>query len=68
MGLTPQKRLQRAPEAIVKWQRERYPSIARQAIQVNIDIFFWDDSGFRPDPVHGKTCDVRGKTPVVVRQ
>ncbi len=33
LGLTPQKPLQRAyqraPEAIEKWRRERYPAIAR---------------------------------------
>lgn len=71
LGLTPQKPLQRAyqrdPEAIEKWQRERYPSIARQAKQENADIFFWDESGFRADAVHGKTWGVRGKTPVVER-
>ncbi|HYD59405.1 MAG TPA: IS630 family transposase [Noviherbaspirillum sp.] len=71
LGLTPQKPLQRAyqrdPEAIEKWRRERYPSIARQAKQENADIFFWDESGFRADAVHGKTWGVRGQTPVVER-
>ena len=71
LGLTPQKPLQRAyqrdPEAIEKWQRERYPAIARQARQEKADVFFWDESGFRADAVHGKTWGVRGQTPVVER-
>ena len=52
LGLTPQKPLQRAyqrdPEAIEKWQRERYPAIARQARMQQADVFFWDESGFAP--------------------
>lgn len=71
LRLTPQKPLQRAyqrdPEAIEKWQRERYPAIARQARQEKADVFFWDESGFRADAVHGKTWGVRGQTPVVER-
>jgi transposase len=71
LGLTPQKPLQRAyqrdPEAIEAWQRERYPAIARQAKAQRAEIFFWDESGFRADTVHGKTWGVRGQTPVVQR-
>jgi transposase len=58
LGLTPQKPLQRAyqrdPEAIEKWQRETYPAIARQAKAQGAEVFFWDESGFRADTVHGK--------------
>jgi transposase len=71
LGLTPQKPLQRAyqrdPEAIERWQREVFPDIARQARQDGADIFFWDESGFRADTVHGKTWGLRGHTPVVQR-
>lgn len=71
LGLTPQKPLQRAyqrdPEAIETWRRERYPAIARQAKEEHADIFFWDESGFRADAVHGKTWGLRGQTPVVQR-
>lgn len=71
LGLTPQKPLQRAyqrdPEAIENWQRDRYPAIARQARHEKADVFFWDESGFRADAVHGKTWGIRGKTPVVER-
>ncbi len=70
-GLTPQKPLQRAyqrdPQAIELWQRETYPGIARLAGKKGADIFFWDESGFRADTVHGKTWGARGQTPVVNR-
>ena len=71
LGLTPQKPLQRAyqrdPEAIEKWQRETYPAIAKRAKAEGAEIYFWDESGFRADTVHGKTWGVRGQTPVVQR-
>lgn len=71
LGLTPQKPLQRAyqrdPQAIERWQREIYPSIVRRAKREGADIFFWDESGFRADAVHGKTWGLRGETPVVHR-
>lgn len=71
LKLTPQKPLQRAyqrdPEAIARWQRESYPAIARQAKRTGADIFFWDESGFRADTVHGKTWGLKGHTPVVRR-
>jgi transposase len=70
LGLTPQKPLQRAyqrdPEAIDRWQRETYPALARQAREEKADIYFWDESGFRADAVHGKTWGVKGETPVVL--
>jgi transposase len=71
LGLTPQKPLervyQRDPEAIERWQRETYPAIARQAKAEGAEIFFWDESGFRADAVHGLTWGVKGQTPVVER-
>jgi transposase len=71
LGLTPQKPLQRAyqrdPQAIEKWQRETYPAIARLTKAQGGEVFFWDESGFRADTVHGKTWGVRGQTPVVQR-
>jgi transposase len=71
LGLTPQKPLQRAyqrdPQAIERWQRESYPGLARRAKREGADIFFWDESGFRADAVHGKTWGKRGATPVVHR-
>ncbi|AGW95444.1 hypothetical protein N234_35885 [Ralstonia pickettii DTP0602] len=71
LNLTPQKPLQRAyqrdPEAIDRWQHDTYPAIARQAREQKADIFFWDESGFRADSVHGKTWAPRGETPIVER-
>ena len=71
LELTPQKPLQRAyqrdPEAIARWQRQTYPSLARQAKREGAEILFWDESGFRADTVHGKTWGLRGQTPVVQR-
>jgi transposase len=71
LGLTPQKPLQRAyqrdPDAIERWQRETYPAIAHQAKADGGEVFFWDESGFRADAVHGRTWGVRGQTPVVER-
>ena len=71
LGLTPQKPLQRAyqrdPEAIEQWRRERFPAIARQARAAGGEVWFWDESGFRADTVHGKTWGVKGQTPVVQR-
>ena len=71
LGLTPQKPLQRAyqrdPEAIEKWRRETFPAIARQAKAAGGEVYFWDESGFRADTVHGKTWGVKGQTPIVER-
>ena len=71
LGLTPQKPLQRAyqrdPEAIDKWQREVFPAIARHAKASGAEVYFWDESGFRADTVHGKTWSVKGQTPVIER-
>jgi transposase len=71
LNLTPQKPLHRAyqrdPEAIERWQWETYPAIARQARADGGEVFFWDESGFRADAVHGRTWGVKGQTPLVER-
>ncbi len=71
LNLTPQKPLQRAyqrdPAAIERWQRDIFPAISRQSKAQGAEIYFWDESGFRADAVHGKTWAERGKTPVVNR-
>ena len=43
------------------------PAIAKQAKSEAAEIYFWDESGFRADAVHGKTWAKRGKTPVINR-
>lgn len=71
LNLTPQKPLERAyqrdPEAIERWRRETYPAIAKAAKAAGGEVFFWDESGFRADAVHGRTWGVKGRTPVVQR-
>lgn len=71
LGLTPQKPLQRAyqrePHAVEAWRQERYPAIARQAKADGGEVFFWDESGFRADAVHGRTWGKKGQTPGVER-
>jgi len=69
LGLTAQKPLQRAYQrdavAVARWQQETWPAIAREAKADNAEIYFWDESGFRADAVHGKTWSAKGQTPVV---
>ena len=71
LNLTPQKPLQRAyqrdPAAIERWVKETYPAIAKKARKDKAQIFFWDESGFRADAVHGKTWGAKGQTPIVER-
>jgi transposase len=71
LGLTPQKPLQRAyqrdPDAIQRWQCEVFPKIARQAKADGGEVYFWDESGFRADTVHGKTWGLKGQTPIIER-
>jgi transposase len=71
LGLTPQKPLQRAyqrdPDAILRWQCEVFPKIARQAKADGGEVYFWDESGFRADTVHGKTWGLKGQTPIIER-
>lgn len=71
VGLTPQKPLQHAyqrdQQAVDLWVKERYPALARQAGKEKAEIFFWDESGFRADAVHGKTWGLKGQTPVIQR-
>jgi transposase len=68
-ALTPQKPLQRAyqrdPAAIAWWQQTTYPEIVRQAKREQAEIYFWDESGFRANTVHGATWEAKGQTPVV---
>lgn len=57
LKLTPQKPLERAyqrdPAAIERWQHKTYPAIAKAAKAEGGEVFFWDESGFRADAVHG---------------
>ena len=62
-----QRAYQRDPQAVERRQRETYPLIAAAARQSGADVYFWDESGFRADTVHGKTWAPKGKTPVIER-
>lgn len=42
-----------------------HPAIAIRARVENADIFFWVESVFRTDSVHGRIWAARGETPVV---
>jgi hypothetical protein len=68
LGLTAQKPLERAyqrdPEAVARWKDETFPAIAKEDHNSGAEILFWDESGFRADAVHGKTCAPRGQTPI----
>ncbi len=69
VGLTPQRSLQQAyrrdPEAVALWQEKTYPAIVRKAKRDKAEIYFWDESDFRADALHGKTWGAKRKTPVV---
>lgn len=69
LGLTPRKPLQRAyqrdPQAVARFKEQVYPDIVRQAKREGAEIYFWDESGFRADGVHGKTWAPCGQTPLV---
>ncbi len=68
-GLTPQKPLQRTyqrdPAAIARRQRETYLAIVRTAKRDKAEIYFWDESGFRANAVHGPTWGAKGQTSVI---
>jgi hypothetical protein len=36
-------------------RRQRFPAAAKQAKASGGEVYFWDESGFRADTVHGKT-------------
>jgi DDE superfamily endonuclease len=52
-------------QASREWATIAYTSW--QAKAEGAEIFFWEESGFRADTVHGKTWGVRGQTPVARR-
>jgi transposase len=69
LHITPQKPLRRAyerdPEAVARWERERYPALRRRAKKRRAAIFFLDEAGVRSDAPLGRTWAPRGKTPIV---
>lgn len=69
LNLTPQKPLRRAyerdPVAVELWQKETYPQLKKRAKKLGARIFFLDEAGFQSDPPLGRTCGLKGHTPVV---
>jgi transposase len=69
LGWTPQKPRREARErdedAILRWQSEEFPRIARQAQQRGAHLVFLDESGFMLTPSVRRTWAPRGQTPVL---
>jgi transposase len=69
LGWTPQKPERRArerdPEAILDWQSEVFPRIARDAQERNAHLVFLDESGFMLTPSVRRTWAPRGQTPIL---
>ena len=68
-GFTAQKPLRRAyeqsAEAVQRWLRHDYPTIAARAKREKGAIFWGDETGLRSDDVRGRSFAPCGRTPVV---
>jgi transposase len=69
LGWTPQKPRRRARErnekAILDWQAEQFPRIARAAQQRGAHLVFLDESGFMLTPSVRRTWAPQGQTPIL---
>jgi transposase len=69
LGWTPQKPRRVARErdeaAILDWQAEQFPRIARAAQQRGAHLVFLDESGFMLNPCVRRTWAPRGRTPIL---
>ncbi len=69
LGWSVQKPRRRARErdeaAILRWQSEEFPRIAREAQRRNAHLVFLDESGFFLTPTVRRTWAPRGRTPVL---
>lgn len=69
LGLSPQKPVRRAYErneaAIVRWLKQEYPALARQAKRDKAAIYWGDEMGLRSDHVTGTSYAPVGHTPVI---
>jgi transposase len=62
----PQRRAkERKEEAILRWQSEEFPRIARAAQARNAHLVFLDESGFFLTPTVRRTWGPRGRTPIL---
>jgi transposase len=69
LGWTPQKPQRRARErdeaAILDWQSQQFPRIAREAQERGAHLVFLDESGFMLTPSVRRTWGPKGKTPIL---
>ena len=69
LGWTPQKprrvARERDEEAILRWQSEQFPRIARAAQRRGAHLVFLDESGFMLNPSLRRTWAPKGRTPVL---
>ena len=69
LDITPQKPLRRAyerdPFAVEQWRMAACPRLRKRAKRLGAMIFFLDEAGFQSDPPSGRTCGLKGRTPVV---
>jgi transposase len=67
-GFTPQvparRALERDPEAVTQWLKERYPKIRAKAKRDGGIVLWQDETGFRSECSHGRSWSPKGKTPV----
>jgi transposase len=62
----PQRRArERDEQAILRWQSEEFPRIAREAQQRNAHVVFLDESGFFLNPTVRRTWGPKGNTPIL---
>jgi transposase len=69
LGWSPQKPQRRARErdeaAILDWQSQEFPRIAREARQRGAHLVFLDESGFMLTPTVRRTWAPQGQTPIL---
>lgn len=69
LGWTPQKpsrvARERDEKAILDWQSQQFPRIAREAQQREAHLVFLDESGFMLTPSLRRTWAPRGQTPIL---
>ena len=69
LGLTPQKPARRAiqqdEQESLRWVREEFPAIVKEARRKQASLMFSDETGVREDAAIATTWGERGKTPVV---
>jgi len=67
-GFTPQvpahRALERDPEAVEQWLKERYPKVRANAGRDGGILLWQDETGFRSQCSHGRSWSPKGQTPI----